>query len=76
MLHSGTAVVVNELWDLRLTLTRGSGLIDGHLNRLLVIGNDNGAKSAEFGVHLGVVNGPESVELQDTEVPDKISTIK
>jgi hypothetical protein len=68
MLDSRSAIVVDVFLDLTLSLT-GGRLIDGHLDGLVVIGNDNRAESRVLSVHHLIINRPEAMELECALVP-------
>ena len=44
-------------------------LVNGHFDGLLVIGHHDGPQRAVLRVHLRVIHGPETVELQVLQVP-------
>lgn len=69
MLDSWASVVFNILLDLRFPFPHG-GLVDRHLNGLLVVGHHDGTERAEVCVELLVINRPETVEEQVLFIPD------
>lgn len=68
VLHTGAAVVLDILLDLRLALA-GCRLVDGHLDGLVVVRHHHRAQGAKLRVHLRVVDRPEAVELEALDVP-------
>lgn len=68
VLNPRSVVVLAVLLDLRLALARRR-LVDGHLDGLLVVGDDRRAQGRVLGVHEVVVDGPEPVEEQVVLVP-------
>ena len=68
VLDASAAVVVDILLNLRFLLAVRR-FVDRHFHGLLVVGDDDGAKRGVLCVDLRVVHGPETVELQATNVP-------
>ena len=57
------------LLNLASASNRSSGLVDGHLNGLLVVGHYDRSQRRIVGVHLRVVHRPEAVEEERLLVP-------
>ena len=68
VLHSCSTVEVDVFLNLTLTFAI-SGLVDGHLDVLIEIGNDNGAESREFSVDLLIIYRPKTMEVKMLFVP-------
>ncbi len=58
----------NNYLNLRFSQARG-GLVDGHLDRLLEVGDHNRSERGVLGVNHRVVHGPEAMELEHVLVP-------
>ena len=61
VLHTGSGVEDDVLLDLRLLLA-GRGLVDGHLDQVVLGRHDDRVERRELGADLRVVDGPEAVE--------------
>lgn len=68
MLHTSATIIVNILLNLTFTLPDGR-FVDGHLDRLLVVGHHDRTQRRVLRVHLLVVHRPESMELQHMLIP-------
>ena len=68
MLNAGTLVVVAVLLNLGLAHAVG-GFVDGHLNVLVEVSDDDGSQRRVVGVDHLVIDGPESVEVEHLLVP-------
>lgn len=67
-MNTWTSVVVDEFLNLGFALS-SSRLVDGHFDDLVVVGHDNRSKRGEFGVDHGIIDRPESVEIEGVLIP-------
>ena len=72
VLYPGASVVVHELLYLAAA-SPARWLVDRHLDRLLVVSDDNRPQRRVLGVHRLVVHRPETVKHQHTLVPAQVA---